>query len=162
MAKTTTPTKSSPSSSTSNSATSSSVDFGSVLDEIFEEICDEVIKCDDRAPSVPDVILQVISEILSESSQQAPTLPQTTATANDNEISTNDINDHDVSANNLTSNLSNGVASVTSSPPPLINDQASANVSASSIARVISNYHASSNNHDTDKDGKFFVIVVKT
>ena len=35
----------------------------------YEDICDEVIKCDDRAPSVPDVILQVISEILTESSQ---------------------------------------------------------------------------------------------
>jgi hypothetical protein len=38
----------------------------SLSDSIFEEICDEVIKCDDKAPSVPDVILQVISEILSE------------------------------------------------------------------------------------------------
>ncbi|CAF0731156.1 unnamed protein product [Brachionus calyciflorus] len=38
---------------------------------IFEDICDEVIKCDDRAPSVPDVILQVISEILTETSQSA-------------------------------------------------------------------------------------------
>lgn len=35
-------------------------------EDIFESICDEVIKCDDKAPSVPDVILQVISEILSE------------------------------------------------------------------------------------------------
>ncbi len=33
----------------------------------YEDICDEVIKCDDKAPSVPDVILQVISEILAES-----------------------------------------------------------------------------------------------
>lgn len=37
-----------------------------IYDNLFEEICDEVIKCDDKAPSVPDVILQVISEILSE------------------------------------------------------------------------------------------------
>ena len=39
-------------------------------EEVFEEICDEVIKCDDKAPSVPDVILQVISEILAENSHQ--------------------------------------------------------------------------------------------
>lgn len=42
------------------------IDFDLICDQIFEELCDEVIKCDDRAPSVPDVILQVISEILSE------------------------------------------------------------------------------------------------
>jgi STE20-like kinase len=39
--------------------------------DLFEDICLEVIKCDDRAPSVPDVILQVISEILSESNEDA-------------------------------------------------------------------------------------------
>jgi hypothetical protein len=36
-------------------------------DEIFEDVCEEVIKCDHAAPSVPDVILQVISEYLAES-----------------------------------------------------------------------------------------------
>jgi hypothetical protein len=38
---------------------------------LFEDICEEVIKCDDRAPSVPDVILQVISELLGESAAAA-------------------------------------------------------------------------------------------
>jgi len=35
-----------------------------------------VIRCDDKAPSVPDVILQVISEILSENHQAAIALAQ--------------------------------------------------------------------------------------
>jgi hypothetical protein len=40
----------------------------SIIEELFENICDDVIKCDDRAPSVPDVILQVISELLADAS----------------------------------------------------------------------------------------------
>lgn len=47
-------------------------------ESIFDDVCDEVIKCDDRAPSVPDVILQVISEILAESNQ--------TEDSNENEV----------------------------------------------------------------------------
>jgi len=42
-----------------------------LAEQIFDEICDEVIKCDDRAPSVPDVILQVISELLTEKASLA-------------------------------------------------------------------------------------------
>lgn len=53
---------------TTNKQDTSNVDFNQLSDELFEDICDEVIKCDDRAPSVPDVILQVISEILAETS----------------------------------------------------------------------------------------------
>lgn len=53
---------------TTNKQDTSNVDLNQLSDELFEDICDEVIKCDDRAPSVPDVILQVISEILAETS----------------------------------------------------------------------------------------------
>lgn len=38
-----------------------------ILSDIFEEMCEDVISCDHTAPSVPDVILQVISEYLAES-----------------------------------------------------------------------------------------------
>jgi hypothetical protein len=44
--------------------------LNSVLSEIFDEICIEVIKCDHTAPSIPDVILQVISEYLSDQQKQ--------------------------------------------------------------------------------------------
>ena len=43
------------------------VDVDKLSSEIFEDVCEEVIKCDHAAPSVPDVILQVISEYLAES-----------------------------------------------------------------------------------------------
>jgi len=46
-----------------------------LAEQIFDEICDEVIKCDDRAPSVPDVILQVISELLTEKASLASVSP---------------------------------------------------------------------------------------
>ena len=47
-----------------------SPDLNKLSEDLFNEICDEVIRCDDRAPSVPDVILTVISEILCESQQE--------------------------------------------------------------------------------------------
>jgi hypothetical protein len=53
------------------------IDIDKLSNEIFEDICEEVIKCDHAAPSVPDVILQVISEYLAESqtsSQQVETV----------------------------------------------------------------------------------------
>lgn len=54
-------------------------------DSLFEDICLEVIKCDDRAPSVPDVILEVISELLGESSTSMTNTPLTvTAPQNKN------------------------------------------------------------------------------
>ena len=69
------PPSSSSSSQTQNQNKSKRVDHDQlelllelVASDIFEDMCDEVIKCDDRAPSVPDVILQVISELLAESS----------------------------------------------------------------------------------------------
>jgi hypothetical protein len=73
-----------------------------ICDQLFEEICDEVIKCDDKAPSVPDVILQVISEILSENNQTPMVVlkPATTESLERNnqknpiEHITNTIKDH--------------------------------------------------------------------
>lgn len=125
-----------------------------IIEDLFEDICDEVIKCDDRAPSVPDVILQVISEILAESSQ----LPGA-VNGEENEIDdsskpnpNNDSNFLNVSGEGRNS----GVASITSSPPPIVSNdppQSTASVSATSIARVISNYHISSP-APTDNEGK--------
>ena len=43
------------------------LDVEKFSNEIFEDVCEEVIKCDHAAPSVPDVILQVISEYLADS-----------------------------------------------------------------------------------------------
>jgi serine/threonine protein kinase len=56
-------------------------------DEVLEEICLEVIKCDDRAPSVPDVILQVISEILNESNEDENNTPKPVIDKDKNEQS---------------------------------------------------------------------------
>lgn len=42
-----------------------------IVEELFEEITEEVIKCDHTAPSVPDVILQVISEYLENKETEA-------------------------------------------------------------------------------------------
>ncbi len=44
--------------------------INNILSDIFDDICIEVIKCDHTAPSIPDVILQVISEFLSEQQKQ--------------------------------------------------------------------------------------------
>ena len=66
---TTTTTTTSTTKTTTLLSTKSLIDIELLCEFFYEDICDEVIKCDDKAPSVPDVILQVISEILSESNQ---------------------------------------------------------------------------------------------
>lgn len=75
-------------------------------DELFEEICLEVIKCDDRAPSVPDVILQVISEILNESN------PNEEENINQKPVVNNDENDESEKQKNNSKNLEPQVASI--------------------------------------------------
>lgn len=117
-----------------------------------------MIKCDDRAPSVPDVILQVISEILAESSQMTGGNNEEDEEQAEEEVKNETIDQSytPLHSNDVTAASQLGLASVTSTSPPLMqqqqaNDTASVisggggnnTASASSIARVMSNYHHS-------------------
>ena len=114
-----------------------------LCDDLFEDICDEVIKCDDRAPSVPDVILQVISEILAESSQLQ--LQQQQQLQQIDELNGDDDDDDEVelAESSATTGVEedmkrNSEQRTTSTKSAVLNQQNS--VSGSSIARVMSNY----------------------
>jgi hypothetical protein len=139
--------------------------------ELFEEICEEVIKCDDRAPSVPDVILQVISELLGESASTSSASNidvavnttttvltslevvgyETIAVQNSNvniskvaveSPSLDQSRPHEPSRQDSKKSLNNGTASITSNSNVFENKPSPP--LPSTVARIISNYSITS------------------